>query len=82
MLAGGTLFTLLPPAWLDAYVRGSRPMLWLLGPATAALALPFFRRRAFLAEHPGAAVLAAASGSATTVAVVWGLGDCSGCPLR
>jgi putative effector of murein hydrolase len=75
VLAGGTLFALLPPSWLDAYVRGSRPMLWLLGPATAALALPFFRRRAFLVDHPGAAVLAVLSGCASTVAVVWGVGE-------
>jgi len=39
VLAGGTLLALLPPAWLDGYVRGSKPLLWLLGPATAALAL-------------------------------------------
>lgn len=80
VLAGGTLFSLLPPSWFDAYVRGSGPMLWLLGPATAALALPFFRRRAFLAEHPWAAVLAVVSGSAITVAVVWGLGELLGLP--
>ena len=32
VVAGGTLFALLPPSWLDAYVRGSKPLLWLLGP--------------------------------------------------
>jgi putative effector of murein hydrolase len=78
VVAGGTLFWFLPPAWLDAYDRGSRPMLWMLGPATAALALPFYRQRAFLAEHPRAAVLAALS--ASTVAVVWGLGTLIGLP--
>ena len=80
VLAGGTLFNLLPPAWLDGYVRGSKPLLWLVGPATAALALPFYRKRAFLAEHPGAAVLAALSGCASTVGVVWGLGVLLGLP--
>jgi putative effector of murein hydrolase len=80
VVAGGTLFWFLPPAWLDAYDRGSRPMLWMLGPATAALALPFYRQRAFLAEHPRAAVLAALSGCASTVAVVWGLGTLIGLP--
>lgn len=80
VLAGGTVFALLPPPWLEAYVRGSVPMLWLLGPATAALALPFFRQRAFLAAHPWAAVLAALSGCASTVAVVWGLGELLGLP--
>ena len=49
-------------------------MVWLLGAATAALALPFYRRRAFLAEHPWTTVLSAVAGSASTVAVVWGLG--------
>ncbi|MGZ6134700.1 MAG: LrgB family protein [Myxococcaceae bacterium] len=77
---GGTLFSLLPPRWLDAYLRGTVPMVWLLGPATAALALPFYRRRAFLAEHPWTTVLAAVVGSATTVAAVWGLGALLGLP--
>ena len=80
VLAGGTLLALLPPAWLDGYVRGSKPLLWLVGPATAALALPFYRKRAFLAEHPGAAVLAALTGCASTVAVVWSLGSLLGLP--
>jgi len=80
VVAGGTLFSLLPPVWLDAYVRGSGPMLWLLGPATAALALPFYRRRAFLAEHPWTTVLAVVVGSATTIGVVWALGALLGLP--
>ena len=80
VLAGGTLFALLPESWLDAYDRGAGPMLWLLGPATAALALPFYRKRAFLTEHPWAAVLAAVCGCASTVAVVWGLGELLGLP--
>ncbi|HSP18422.1 MAG TPA: LrgB family protein [Myxococcaceae bacterium] len=82
VIAGGTLFSLLPPRWLDGYVRGSGPMLWLLGPATAALALPFYRRRAFLAEHPWTTLLAAVVGSATTIAAVWGLGALLGLPAR
>ena len=80
VVAGGTLFWFLPPAWLDAYDRGSVPMLWMLGPATAALALPFYRKRAFLVEHPWAAVLAALAGCATTVTVVWSLGSLLGLP--
>jgi len=80
VVAGGTVFALLPPSWLDAYVRGSVPLLWMLGPATAALALPFYRKRAFLAEHPWAAVAAVASGCASTVAVVWSLGALLGVP--
>jgi len=80
VVAGGTLFSLLPPSWFDAYLRGSWPVHWLLGPATAALALPFFRERAFLAEHPRAAVLAVVSGCASTLAVVWSLGAVLGLP--
>jgi len=78
VVLGGTLFSLLPASWFDAYARGSWPILWLLGPATAALALPFFRERAFLAEHPRATVLAVVSGCASTLAVVWGLGELLG----
>jgi putative effector of murein hydrolase len=80
VLAGGILFALLPPVWLDAYVRGSVVLLWLLGPATVALALPFYRQRAFLIEHPWAAVLAALAGCASTVTVVWSLGSLLGLP--
>lgn len=80
VILGGTLFSLLSPRWLDAYLRGAVPMVWLLGPATAALALPFYRRRAFLAAHPWTTVLAAVVGSATTLAVVWGLGALLGLP--
>jgi len=74
VLAGGALFAMLPPRWLDAYLEGAAPITWLLGPATAALALPFFRRRAFLAAHPWTALLAVAAGCASTVGMVWGLG--------
>ena len=80
VVAGGTLFSLLAPTWFDAYVRGSGPIIWLLGPATAALALPFFRQRAFLAEHPRVAVLGVVSGCASTLAVVWGLAEVLGLP--
>jgi putative effector of murein hydrolase len=80
VLLGGALFELLPPGWLDAYLRGAAPMVWLLGPATAALALPFFRQRALLVEHPWSVVLAAVAGSASTVAAVWGLGALLGLP--
>jgi putative effector of murein hydrolase len=50
----------------------------LLGPATAALALPFFRRRAFLAAHPWTALLAVTVGCASTVGAVWALGTLLG----
>ena len=80
VLAGGTLFALLPPDWLDAYQRGTAPMKWLLGPATAALALPFFRHRAFLVDHARAAFLAVAAGCASTVATVVGLSALLGLP--
>ncbi len=78
VLAGSGLFALLPRRWLDAYLEGAAPITWLLGPATAALALPFFRRRAFLADHPRTALLAVAAGCASTVGVVWALGTLLG----
>jgi putative effector of murein hydrolase len=80
VVTGVTLFALLPPRWFDLYVEAAAPMVWLIGPATAALALPFYRRRAVLAAHPRAAVLAVVSGCASTVAVVWGLGALLGMP--
>ena len=75
VVAGVTLFTLLPPRWFDLYVEGVGPMVWLIGPATAALALPFYRHRAVVAAHPRATVLAILGGVASTLAVVWGLGE-------
>jgi len=80
VVLGGVLFALLPPRWLDLYLEGSAPLVWLLGPATAALALPFYRRRAFLVAHPRTAVAAVLSGMGSTVAVVWGLGALLGIP--
>jgi putative effector of murein hydrolase len=74
VLLGATLFAQLPPRWLDLYLEGSVPLVWLLGPATAALAVPFYRRRAFLVAHPRAAFVAVLAGTASTVGVVWALG--------
>jgi putative effector of murein hydrolase len=74
VVLGGTLFALLPPRWLDSYLAGSSLLTWLLGPATAALALPFFRRRAFLVEHPRAVLFAVVAGCVSTIGTVWALG--------
>jgi len=75
VVAGVTLFSFLPPRWFDLYMEGVAPMVWLIGPATAALALPFYRHRAIVAAHPRATVLAILGGVASTLAVVWGLGE-------
>jgi putative effector of murein hydrolase len=80
VVAGVTLFSLLPSRWFDLYMEGVGPMVWLIGPATAALALPFYRHRAIVAAHPRATVLAILGGVASTLAVVWGLGELFGTP--
>jgi putative effector of murein hydrolase len=80
VVAGVTLFSLLPPRWFDLYLEGVGPMVWLIGPATAALALPFYRHRAIVAAHPRATVLAILGGVASTLTVVWGLGELLGTP--
>jgi putative effector of murein hydrolase len=36
---------------LDTYAAATRPLSWLLGPATVALAIPLFRERALLLRH-------------------------------
>jgi putative effector of murein hydrolase len=80
VVLGCTLFALLPPTWLDAYLEGSAPIRWMLGPATAALALPFFRKRAVLAAHPWPVVSAVVTGVVSSVATGWVVGSLLGLP--
>jgi putative effector of murein hydrolase len=80
VLAGGVLFSQLPAWWLDAYLDGSAPITWALGPATAALALPFYRRRHILWQTPVQVCGAVLAGTLTTVGVVWALGSSLGLP--
>jgi putative effector of murein hydrolase len=80
VLAGGALFSLLPPRWLDAYLKGSAPITWALGPATAALALPFYRRRHILRRNPLEVCVAVLAGTLCTVGMVWALGSSFGLP--
>jgi putative effector of murein hydrolase len=80
VVLGCILFSLLPPAWLDAYLDGSAPVRWMLGPATAVLALPFFRKRAVLAAHPLPVVAAVVAGVVSTVATGWAVGSLLGLP--
>jgi putative effector of murein hydrolase len=82
VLVGGTIFSWLPRVWLEHYLEGSAPITWALGPATAALALPFFRRRQVLAEHPVPVSAAVLVGTVVTVAVVWILGEVLGLPAN
>jgi len=65
---------------LDAYLEGSAPIRWMLGPATAVLALPFFRKRAVLAAHPRPVVAAVVSGVVTTVTTGLVVGKLLGLP--
>jgi putative effector of murein hydrolase len=80
VLLGCTLFALLPREWLDMYEDGSALLIWMLGPATAALALPFFRKRAVLAAHPLPVVAAVLTGVVSTVATALGVGALLGLP--
>jgi putative effector of murein hydrolase len=80
VVAGGALFSLLPPQWLDTYLKGSAPITWALGPATAALALPFYRRRHILGRNPLEVCAAVLAGTLCTVGVVWALGSAFGLP--
>jgi putative effector of murein hydrolase len=80
VLVGGAVFLLLPPIWLDRYLEGSAPINWALGPATAALAIPFFRQRRVLAEHPVPVCAAVLAGTVVTVSVIWALGEGLGLP--
>jgi len=80
VVAGCILFSLLPPAWLDGYIAGSAPIRWMLGPATAVLALPFFRKRAVLAGHPVPVLAGVVAGVVSTVAAAWTVGSLLGLP--
>ena len=62
------------PDVLEKYLDGSWLMLWALGPAIAALAVPFFQSRAVLANNPLKVLLSVALGTAASVATVFGLG--------
>jgi putative effector of murein hydrolase len=66
------------PVLLGKYLEGSWLLLWALGPATAALALPFFQSRAVLATNPAKVLLSVAVGTAASVATVLGLGTLLG----
>ncbi len=66
------------PQLLGHYLEGSWLLLWALGPATAALALPFFQSRAVLATNPAKVLLSVAVGTAASVATVLGLGGLLG----
>jgi len=58
------------PAALEVYLDGSWLLLWALGPATAALAIPFFQSRSVLAANPLKVLLSVAAGTATSVTTV------------
>ena len=66
------------PELLGKYLDGSWLLQWALGPATAALAIPFFQSRAALAGNPAKVLLSVAAGTAASVATVVGLGTLLG----
>ncbi|MGO9829796.1 MAG: LrgB family protein [Myxococcaceae bacterium] len=66
------------PDVLQEYVQGSWLLVWALGPATAALAIPFFQSRAALASNPAKVLLSVVVGTAASVATVLGLGTLLG----
>ena len=66
------------PDALSKYLDGSWLLQWALGPATAALAIPFFQSRAVLATNPAKVLLSVAAGTAASVGTVLGLGTVLG----
>jgi putative effector of murein hydrolase len=68
------------PGALADYLEGSWLLLWALGPATAALAIPFFQSRAALRSNPAKVLLSVAAGTAASVLTVLGLGAALGVP--
>lgn len=62
------------PEALERYLQGSWLLQWTLGPATAALAIPFFQSRAVLRSNPAKVFLSVAAGTGASVATVLGLG--------
>ncbi len=66
------------PDVLSKYLEGSWLLIWALGPATAALAIPFFQSRAALASNPAKVLLSVAVGTAASVGTVLGLGTLLG----
>jgi putative effector of murein hydrolase len=66
------------PEALEKYLDGSRLLQWALGPATAALAIPFFQSRGVLASNPVKVLLSVACGTAASVATVLLLGSALG----
>ena len=76
-LLGAALLAPSPDA-LGRYMEGSRLLQWALGPATAALAIPFFQSRAVLLGNPLKVLLSVVAGTAASVATVLGLGQVLG----
>jgi putative effector of murein hydrolase len=70
------------PAALEDYLAGSWLLLWALGPATAALAIPFFQSRSVLAANPLKVALSVTAGTAASVATVLLLGTLLGLPAE
>ncbi len=59
---------------LRAYQEGARPLSWLLGPATVALAVPLYRNRALLRVHARTVLTSIAIGSLVAMTSVLAIG--------
>ena len=57
----------------DVYIRDSRLLTWLLGPATVAFAIPIYEHRELIARHPLALASGALTGIALGLVSSWGL---------
>lgn len=55
------------------YIRDTQWLVLMLGPATAAFALPIFRHRALIRAHWPALLVGVLGGSAMAIASAWGL---------
>lgn len=70
------LITVMVLAGIDptAYERGTRPLSWMLGPATVAMAVPLFRLRALLRAHARAVLISVGIGAAASIVSVLTIG--------
>jgi putative effector of murein hydrolase len=56
-----------------AYRQGSAPLIWLLGPAVVAFAVPIYDQRALIVRHWRVLLIAVATGSTISALISWEL---------
>ncbi len=57
----------------DEYFAGTRWLVWMLGPATVAFAVPIYEQRALIRAHWPVLLVAMIAGSVTAIATSWWL---------